>query len=70
MVGVGPDSQFTEASYRTFRVLVTALIGLGMLGFCAALSTSRHLQQILNAIIGADRAGHEGGTVSLLETKG
>jgi hypothetical protein len=32
MISVGPQ-QFTEDAYRNFRLLVTALIALGMLGF-------------------------------------
>lgn len=44
LVGVGP-TQFT----LTFRILVTALITLGMVGFGAALLASRQIYQTLNA---------------------
>lgn len=52
MVAVGPETLITPASYRTFRVLVTGLIALGMLGFGVALSASDRLRQTLHALIG------------------
>jgi len=54
MVVVSPDEEF-KGSYRMFRILVTALIVLGMLGFTVALSASRQLQQIFAALIGSER---------------
>ncbi len=50
MVGVGPE-HFT----RGFRVLVTALILLGMAGFCVALAASNYLRQILGAFMADGR---------------
>jgi serine/threonine protein kinase len=49
MVGVGPEQ---VASYRTYRLLVTALIALGMAGFGIALTVSARLGQTLNALAG------------------
>jgi serine/threonine protein kinase len=54
MVVVSPDAEF-KGSYRMFRILVTALIVLGMLGFTVSLSASRQLQQIFAALIGSER---------------
>jgi hypothetical protein len=54
LVGVGPE-QFSPASYQTFRLLVTALIALGMAGFGLALSASGFLNQTLTAFRGAER---------------
>src|SRR5262249_18069041 len=54
LVGVGPE-QFSPASYQTFRLLVTALIALGMAGFGLALSASGFLNQTLTAFQGAER---------------
>jgi serine/threonine protein kinase len=53
MVGVGPE-EFREG-YRTFRLLVTALIALGMLGLGVTTRVSRLLQDTLTALIGIDR---------------
>jgi hypothetical protein len=50
MIGAGPD-ELTHAGYRTFRVLVTALVGLGVLGVCVANATSRRLQQTLSVLV-------------------
>lgn len=50
MLGVAPE-QDTPA----FRLLVMALIGLGALGFCAALAISRQLQQVLTVLTGQAR---------------
>src|SRR5262249_31318883 len=46
MIVSGPD-ELTDASYQTFRVLVTALVGLGALGFGVAHATGRPLNQTL-----------------------
>lgn len=51
MIGGGPD-QLT----LTFRVLIAALIGLGMAGFGIALFVSNQLRQILITLRGGDRA--------------
>ena len=50
MIAVGPE-QFTAASYRSFRLLVTALIGLGMIGFGVAVLTRQQLSQTLNVLM-------------------
>jgi hypothetical protein len=60
MASVGPDEEFEAGSYGRFRVLVTALIAAGMLGFTAALSASRQLQHILSALIGSERRRDDG----------
>lgn len=52
MVGVGPED-FSPAAYRTFRVLVTFLIALGMAGFGAALLAGQRLGQTLRAWLAA-----------------
>jgi sulfite exporter TauE/SafE len=44
MIGVGPET-FQAASYQTFRLLVTALIGLGMLGLGVAIAVTSRLRQ-------------------------
>jgi hypothetical protein len=54
MVGVGPEA---VASYRTYRILVTAMIGLGMAGFGLALAVSQYINRVLAVLTGA---GHEG----------
>ena len=51
MIGVGPE-EFAEG-YRTFRVLVTALIALGMAGLGITLAVNRHLQDILRVLTAA-----------------
>jgi serine/threonine protein kinase len=57
---VGPDEETPASSYGSFRLLLTGLILLGMLGFTMALSASRQLQQIFAALIGSDRRRGEG----------
>jgi eukaryotic-like serine/threonine-protein kinase len=52
MVGVGPEQQFTESGYWKFRLLVTGLIALGMVGFSVALSATAQLRQTLKALKG------------------
>jgi serine/threonine protein kinase len=52
MVEVGPD-EFTSG-YQGFRLLVTALIGLGMLGFCVAVSVSGVLGRCVAALSGGE----------------
>ncbi len=54
MVGVGPE-EFTKAGYRTFRLLVTALIALGMAGLGVAMAVSRLLNDTLAALTGGER---------------
>jgi hypothetical protein len=51
MVDVGPEA-FTPSSYRTFRLLVTALIALGMFGLGVAMLVSGRLTQTLAAFTG------------------
>ena len=53
MLGVGPES-FTETGYQLFRVLVTALIALGMFGFSVAVSSSRYLETDVAGVDGQD----------------
>jgi hypothetical protein len=45
-------SSGTAASYRSFRLLVTALIGLGMTGFGVAVLARQQLGQTLNVLMG------------------
>jgi serine/threonine protein kinase len=54
MVGAGPE-EFTAASYRDFRVLVTALILLGMAGFTVAVGASNLLGKVVAAFRAAGR---------------
>src|SRR5262249_53590698 len=56
MVGVGPE-EFSPAGYRTFRVLVTALIALGMAGLGVAMMVSRLLRDVLAAWTGDEPRG-------------
>ncbi len=49
MVAVGPEQ---AASYGVFRILVTALIALGMLGFGLALATSSRIERCVAAFTG------------------
>ena len=53
MVGVGPE-EFKEG-YRPFRLLVTALIALGMAGLGVAMTVSRRLHEMLAALRGGER---------------
>jgi hypothetical protein len=46
MVTIGPQ-EFTATEYRSFRFLVTALIGLGMLGFQLAMVSTQLLSQAI-----------------------
>ena len=55
VIGVGPE-QFTPSAYRTFRVLVAALMALGVLGLGVALAVSSTLGRTLAALTGPDRA--------------
>jgi hypothetical protein len=55
MIGAGPD-ELTDAGYQTFRVLVTALVGLGVLGFSVANAASRCLNQTLSVLGGRQRS--------------
>ncbi len=49
MVGIGAEG-FDSARYRTFRLLVTALIGLGMIGLAIAMVVRRRLTETLAAL--------------------
>jgi serine/threonine protein kinase len=53
MVGVGPE-EFSKAGYRTFRMLVTALIALGMTGLGVAMAVCRRLHETLAALTGGE----------------
>jgi hypothetical protein len=44
MIGIGSET-FQMAEYRTFRLLVTALIALGMLGLGVAIAVTSRLRQ-------------------------
>jgi serine/threonine protein kinase len=59
LLGVGPN-EFDEGTYRTFRLLVTALLGLGMLGLGIALLVSAELSRTVAVLIGERRAGEPG----------
>lgn len=58
MVGVGPgqfreaNGQFNASRYEVFRLLVTALLALGMLGLGIALLVCRRLQETLTVLTG------------------
>jgi hypothetical protein len=54
MVGVGPES-FAAGESRPFRVLLTMLIALGMLGFGVAVFVTTQLNQIVAALLQTDR---------------
>jgi serine/threonine protein kinase len=54
MIGVSPE-EFSQAEYRTFRLLVTALIALGMAGLGVAMTISRLLHEVLAALTGGER---------------
>jgi hypothetical protein len=58
MVGVGPE-QFTPSGYRTFRLLVAALLALGMTGLGVASTVSAALGQTLNVLAGGRRPNDE-----------
>jgi hypothetical protein len=54
MVAEGPQ-EFKEG-YRIFRLLVTALIALGMTGLGMAIAVSRRLHETLAALTGGERS--------------
>ena len=54
LVGVGPE-QFDTATYERFRLLVTFLIGMGMIGFWLASDAASYLQRTLSVL--TDREG-------------
>ena len=54
MVAVSPEN-LPGTSYRAFRLLVTGLIALGMLGCGLALSANDRLRQTLTALTGGDK---------------
>jgi serine/threonine protein kinase len=54
MVGVGPED-FGQGGYRTFRLLVTTLIALGMGGLGVAMMVSRLLNDTLAALTAGER---------------
>jgi hypothetical protein len=54
MVGVGGEG-LDRAEYRTFRLLVTALIALGMVGLGIAMMVSRRLNETLTALTAGPR---------------
>jgi serine/threonine protein kinase len=54
MIGVGPE-EFSTEGYRAFRLLVTALIALGMAGLGVAMTMSRLLREVLAAFTGGER---------------
>ena len=56
MVGVGPEE--VTSGYRRFRLLVTTLIALGMVGFGVAVTLSGLLTQTLTALTGGSREQH------------
>jgi hypothetical protein len=65
MVGVGPEAFTPSGGYRTFRLLVTALIALGMFGLGVAMMVSGRLGQTLTAFTGGygkSPRGYENGT--------
>jgi hypothetical protein len=53
LIGTGAED-FDAAGYRTFRVLVTALIVLGMTGLGVAVTVSRRLHETLAALTRTD----------------
>jgi serine/threonine protein kinase len=56
MVGIGGEG-FDSADYRTFRLLVTVLITLGMTGLGVAMLVSRRLTETLSALIESSSPG-------------
>ncbi|MBL8795083.1 MAG: serine/threonine protein kinase [Planctomycetia bacterium] len=54
MIAVGPED--FASGYQGFRLLLTALIGLGMLGFWTAVAVSGLLQQTFAALTGQQAA--------------
>ena len=51
ILGVGPQGRFP----LSYRLLLAALIGLGMAGFSAALLVSNRVSRILNALVGVNQ---------------
>ncbi|MFO0929014.1 MAG: serine/threonine-protein kinase [Gemmataceae bacterium] len=56
MIGVAPEAM-PGPDYRTFRWLVTALLGLGTLGLGLTLWTTGQLRQTMAVLVGAGRTG-------------
>jgi serine/threonine protein kinase len=54
MVTAGPEELSREA-YAAFRILVTALLGMGMLGLGLAVQVSAELRRVLSALTGEGR---------------
>ena len=54
MLSVGPED-FTPSSYRTFRLLVTALLALGMVGLLLAILAGQELRQAVAAFSASGR---------------
>ena len=56
MIDVGPEAFAADrTSYRTFRLLVTALIALGMVGFGIAVGVTNQLRLMLTALMAEER---------------
>ncbi len=54
MIGVGPET-FQGQDYTTFRLLVTTLIALGMMGLGVAVLATSQLRQTLAVLLGRER---------------
>jgi hypothetical protein len=54
MLSVGPED-FTPSSYRTFRLLVTALLAVGMVGLGLAILADHELRQAVAAFTASGR---------------
>jgi eukaryotic-like serine/threonine-protein kinase len=54
MIGEGPDS-FRKADYQTYRLVVTALIGMGMFGLGVAIAVTGRLRETLAVLTGSQR---------------
>jgi hypothetical protein len=59
MVGAGPED-FTASSYRTFRLLVTALMALSTAGLVIALLAGNSLRQVVTIMTGGDKPSPPG----------
>jgi hypothetical protein len=59
---VGPKSVALEAveNYPTFRLLVTALMGLGMAGLGLMLLAGREIRGIVNVLTAGPSGSHRG----------
>jgi serine/threonine protein kinase len=55
MICVGPDPSFRGEDYQTFRLLVTALIALGMTGLGVAIGVTSLLRRTVAVLMGAER---------------